>query len=39
MIEGLSTMPLEDVIRLRVFLAERIDPNTVMFQELLNLHG
>ena len=39
MINGRGAVFLEDVIGLSVFLTERIDPDAIMLEELLNLHG
>jgi hypothetical protein len=39
MMDGFGAVMLEDVIRLGVFLAEGVDANAVMFEELLEFHG
>ena len=39
MVNRFSTMLLKNVVRLSVFLAERIDFYSVVFKELLYLHG
>ena len=38
MIDRFSTVLLEDMVRLRVFLTERIDFHSVVLKELLDLH-
>ncbi len=39
MVNRLSTMLLKNVVRLSVFLTERIDFYSVVFKKLLYLHG
>ena len=38
MMNCFRAMLLEDMVRLRIFLAEWIDVHSVVFEELLNLH-
>jgi len=38
MVDGFGAVLLEDVIRLGIFLTEGIEPYTVVFEELLELH-